>query len=412
MEGADEEMLDRISYWDAGAPGYRWNEIAMTLTQAGVGPGDAYRTMACVNVAIDDATVAAWDAKSAYERPRPAVTDPTLRTAIPTPASPSYPCEHAAAAGAASTVLSYLFPDAAKDLAAMAQEAAESRVAAGVAYPSDGAAGLELGRAVGELVVAVAKADGSDAVFDPATMPTGPGIWDGDPATLAYPTLGTWKTWVLEDGSAMRPPEVSADTPEWAAEVEELKTYPRDVNPGTELFFWPENPEGRPEPDSAPVSSNQVVFHYAPILHYVWGPELAQKLFEYRWDANPPRAARAYALVSVAGYDATVACWDAKFAYWTARPNQLDPEVTTVLPTYPIPDYPSGHAATLGGTSEALAALFPRDAQLFRSRAAECAASRMWAGIHVRTACEVGLELGRQVGEAVAERGKSMMPNS
>jgi len=146
------------------------------------------------------------------------------------------------------------------------------------------------------------------------------------------------------------------------------------------------------------------VFYYAPVLHFLWGPEVAKKLFEYRWDANPPRAARAYALESIASFDATVACWDAKFHYWTARPNQFDPSITTVLPTYPIPDYPSGHAATLGGTSEMLAYLFPREAHVFRSRAEENAASRLWAGIHFRSACEAGVALGRKVAAAVIEQ--------
>ena len=29
----DAVALDRISYWDAGSPGYRWNEIATRQTQ-------------------------------------------------------------------------------------------------------------------------------------------------------------------------------------------------------------------------------------------------------------------------------------------------------------------------------------------------------------------------------------------
>ena len=79
-------MLDRISYWDAGSPGYRWNEIALQHTRRmGFGPGDAYRTMALLNVAIYDATISAWDAKYAFNVARPAFTDSTLQTAIPTP---------------------------------------------------------------------------------------------------------------------------------------------------------------------------------------------------------------------------------------------------------------------------------------------------------------------------------------
>jgi membrane-associated phospholipid phosphatase len=128
---------------------------------------------------------------------------------------------------------------------------------------------------------------------------------------------------------------------------------------------------------------------------------------EYRLDSNPPRAARAYALVSVAGYDATVATWEAKFFYWTARPNQFDPSIKTIIPTYPIPDYPSGHAGTGGATGAMLAYLFPRHAHFFNSRAEELAASRLWAGIHFRSACEGGLALGRAVAAKVIEHAMS-----
>jgi PAP2 superfamily len=396
------ETLDRISYWDAGSPGYRWHEIAMQQTlKAGWGPGGAYRTMALLNAAIYDATIAAWDAKYAYNRSRPGVTDPTLDTTIPIPNSPSYPCEHAVTAGAASTVLTYLFPDNEQSFADLAAEAAESRVNAGVAYASDRAAGLELGKQVGTLFVDWAKGDGSDAEFDPASMPTGPGLWTGDPV---YPTFGNWKTWVIPDGTAHRPaPPPAWDSAERQAEIDEVKYYPRDAHPATELFFWPQDPAGRPVPDSGPFSSNQVVFYYAPVMHFLWGPELAQKLFEYRLDINPPRAARAYALVSIASYDASVASWNAKFHYMTARPNQFDPEITTILPTYPIPDYPSAHATTLGGTAQVLSYLFPRDVHFFQSRADENAVSRMWAGIHFRSACEAGVQLGRDVGQDVVD---------
>lgn len=72
-----------------------------------------------------------------------------------------------------------------------------------------------------------------------------------------------------------------------------------------------------------------------------------------------------------------------------------------MLPEYPIPDYPSGHATTLGGTAQVLSYLFPRDEQFFQSRAEENAASRVWAGIHFRSAVDAGLQLGRDVGQAV-----------
>lgn len=401
----DAEVLDRIAFWDTGSPGYRWNEIAIQHTLAAGMGTPAYRVMALLNAAIFDATVAAWDAKYAYGRTRPAVAEPALTTAVATPASPSYPCEHAVTAGAAAAVLSHLFPDAADALSDLAAAAADSRVQAGVSYPSDVAAGLELGRKVGALFIDYAQSDGSDAEFDPATMPSGEGFWNGDPATAITPTMGSWQTWILSSGDQFRSvPPPAADSVQRAAELDEVRSYQRDAHPFTELFFWPQDPAGRSEPDTVPFSSNQAVFYYAPVIHVLWGPELMQKLFEYRLDTNPPRAARAFALVSIACYDATVACWEGKYFYWTARPNQFDPDLTTIIPTYPIPDYPSGHSTGLSATAEVLAYLFPRDARFFRSRAEENAASRLWAGIHFRSACEAGLELGRAVGQAVIDR--------
>ncbi len=400
----DAKALDRVAYWDSGAPGYRWNEIAMAQAiKEGIGPG-AYRVMALVNAAIYDATVAAWDAKYAYNRPRPVAFDAAFKAAIPTPASPSYPSEHAVAAGAASAVLAALFPKDAQAFTDAAEEAGRSRLVAGVQYPSDVQAGLDLGRAVGALAAARAKSDGADAPWT-GTVPAGPGMWKGDPV---YPTMGAWKTWVLSSGGQFRsPPPPAFDSPQRAAEVAEVRNYKRDANPGAELGFWPEDPAGRPAPDSVPISSNQLVFYYAPAIELIAMPELAQKIAEYRLDTNAPRAARAYALVSIALYDATVAAWEGKFTYWTGRPIHFDPAITTVLPTYPIPDYPSAHATSMGATATAMAYLFPRDANFFQSRAAECAASRLWAGIHFRSACDEGLRLGGRVADAVIERAKA-----
>ena len=169
-------------------------------------------------------------------------------------------------------------------------------------------------------------------------------------------------------------------------------------------MFWPEHPAGRPAPGGAPVAVPQAVFHYAPATYLLMQPLLHRKLAEYRRDTNPPWAARAYALLSVAAYDATVAAWDAKFHYWAGRPVHFDPGITTLLPNYAHPDYPSAHA-TQGGAAEAvLARLFPRDAAYFAAWAEELAASRVWAGIHFRSACEAGLALGRAAGRVTVGR--------
>ena len=84
------------------------------------------------------------------------------------------------------------------------------------------------------------------------------------------------------------------------------------------------------------------------------------------------------------------------------RPVHFDPSTTTLFPTPAHPDYPSAHA-TQGEAAEAvLAHLFPRDAAYFAAWAEELAASRLWAGIHFRSACDAGLALGRAVGRRAA----------
>jgi membrane-associated phospholipid phosphatase len=158
----DAGTLEQITWWNAGPPGYRWTSIAIPP-----GPANASlhsRILALPSVAIYDATVAAWDSKYAYNRLRPIAFDPSLTATLPNPQSPSYPSEHATVAGAASTVLAYRFPDKADDFKARAREAAQVWVQAGLHYPSDVKAGLELGQAVGALIVERAKQDGSDGV--------------------------------------------------------------------------------------------------------------------------------------------------------------------------------------------------------------------------------------------------------
>jgi membrane-associated phospholipid phosphatase len=130
-------------------------------------------------------------------------------------------------------------------------------------------------------------------------------------------------------------------------------------------------------------------------------------LAELGLDRNAPRAARAYALVHVAHYDGWIASQDAKFHYWTARPNQFDPTITTVIPTPNFPSYVS-NAATLGtAPTTVLSYLFPREAERYRSLAQEFGDSRIWAGIHFRSDIEAGYAIGRNVGQKVIERAKA-----
>jgi membrane-associated phospholipid phosphatase len=375
--GRDEAARQQIAYWDAGSPSYRWIELALAQVRANPVPAPRiFRLMSLLNVAIYDATVAAWDAKYSYNRLRPATLDPSLSVLAQHTNSPSYPSEHAVAAGAASTILAYIYPDAAQTFLDKAQEAAESRVLAGAHFRSDVEAGLDLGQRVAEQVIARAALDDAIAPWDGA-MPAGNGHWTGEKP--AEPTAGQWQTWVLASGDELRPePPLAYDSPELAAELQETKGFTRTWQTNMKAGYWQ--------------SLDGVVEN--------WYNFAALRMFEQGLDANPPAAARIYALMSIAHYDAVVACWDAKYTYWYFRPNQMDPSLVTLSPNPRYPSYPSGHACVSTAVSEVIADQFPASAEAIRARATEALESRIWAGIHFRHE----LVAGKQIGLAVAQK--------
>lgn len=378
----DAKALEQIAYWDAGSPSYRWTQLLIAhAEQKPINVPRMNRLLALLHVAIYDATIAAWEAKYTYNRKHPSELDPKFVAVLPNPASPAYPDERAVAAGAAAAVLAYVYVDDAKLFADLAEVAARSRLLAGVSFPSDVKAGLDLGRAVAAKVIEQAKADGSDAQWT-GTVPTGPGIWIGDKPV--EPLMGEWKPWVLKSGDQFRlPPPPAHDSEQKLAELAEIKTYTRTLATNLAAYYW---------------QSNIGTYSF-----YDWAH---RHIFEQKWDSNPPRAERVYALMSVAKADAGIACFDSKYAYWAIRPSQLDPEVKPLFPPPPHPSYPSAHGCNSGATAAVLAYLFPDDGKAIEAQADNAAMSRMWAGIHYRSDDDAGLDLGRAVAKLVIERAK------
>ncbi len=91
------------------------------------------------------------------------------------PDSPSYPCEHSVAAGVAATIIGHFYPSLADSVNRMAQQVMESRIAAGVAFPSDTRAGFELGKRIAEKEIEYTKDFTTKTVWD-RKIPEGPGI--------------------------------------------------------------------------------------------------------------------------------------------------------------------------------------------------------------------------------------------
>jgi len=368
------QTRQQIAFWDAGAPAYRWMDMIHSRLFAAV-PTSAYphRVYTYLAQAIYDATIATWESKYTYNRPRPTEFDRRLPAEVEVPNSPSYPSEHAATAQAAATVLGYFLPAEAQSFQSMAEQAGWSRVLAGVQYPSDYYAGLTLGRKIAEQVIAKAKLDGSDAVWD-GKMPSGPCIWTGmNPGNV---TAAHWHPLLLKSPDEFRPVTPPAcDSDQAKTEVATVRNFPRTFVTNYKAFYW-QSPEG---------------------INF-WPYRYAEKwIAEDRLDRNPPRVARIYALIASVFFDAFIASQDGKFTYWYLRPHQLDPNITPLFPVPNFPSYPSNHATFSAARSEVLAYLFPARADFIRAVGKEGGDSRVWAGIHYPMDLVSGFQLGKSV---------------
>ncbi len=133
----------------------------------------------------------------------------------------------------------------------------------------------------------------------------------------------------------------------------------------------------------------------------------------------------AYTKTSIAIADAFISCWDEKYRSNLIRPETLINEHFNeswkpILQTPPFPEYTSGHSVVSGAAATALTDIFGDDFAFdddtelryglpvrsfnsFNEAADEAAISRMYGGIHYRTAVEVGVKQGRDLGRFLLE---------
>ena len=238
-------------------------------------------------------------------------------------------------------------------------------------------------------MIARAQSDGSPAPWT-GTVPTGPGLWVPTPPAFAStplePLAGTWRTWNLASASQFRPgPPPAFGSAQFAAELQEVYDVSRTLTPEQRAIavFWADG-AGTVTPAG---HWNQIALELVPEA-----------------DLDALDSARLFAALNTAQADAFIACWDAKFTYWSIRPMSairasLDPAWTPIIPTPPFPSYVSGHSTTSGAASTVLSAFFPLQADALRGLAEEAAVSRLYGGIHFRSDNDAGLTLGQRVGE-------------
>jgi hypothetical protein len=188
-----------------------------------------------------------------------------------------------------------------------------------------------------------------------------------------------WKPLLMASAEQFRAPAPPDCTSQQVKdETAVVRNRPRGMTAfltNSRAFYW-QMPEGL----------NTFVYRY-----------LDRWMAEDHLDKNPPRAARAYALVSNVQFDAFIASHDSKYAYWYIRPSQLD---STIVPLFPVPNhpsYPSNHSTFTTARTEVMAYLFPTRAAFARALAAESSDSRLSAGIHYPMDLVAGTNLGKSV---------------
>ena len=339
------------SPWALPTSTMRWNEHAADLiTRHQVGQFPAIRTFAYVNLAINNAIVAA---RQQGRKP------------------------DGAAAGAAATVLAFLFP---RDEAAITGRLARETAALGEAARADFSAGVEIGRAAANDVIAAARNDRSGAAWT-GSVPTGADKWASQmqpPGPPLGPMLGGMRPFFLTTGAELRPPPPPAlDSAAFKTAVAEVRAVSDRRTPEQLRIaqYW-ENLTGA----------------FAAGL---WN-EVARSAISAR-GLSEPEAARVLAMMHMVGFDANIACHDAKYTYWVPRPTQVDRNIRLAIGLPNHPSYPSNHACISGAVGFVLDGLFPDQGGRFSAMARQAGESRIYAGIHYRFDVDDGYVIARKV---------------
>ena len=386
---------------DAGADVVlEWNEIAQGAIGASTpNPLHHQRFFAIVSAAVYDGVNSVVRSHEPYSG------------FVETPPGAS---AEAAAVAAAHHALVALFPSASSSLD---QAYADSLAEHGLS-PTD--PGVAVGESASQAVLDARADDGAAQAQFPYTPPGAgqPGVWVPAPPGFApafLPGWGATETWSLREPAQFRPEEgpPALSTEEYAAELNEVKLV------------------GAADSPVRTAEQTQIALFWRASAPVIWNP-VARQVVAHR-GLGLADSARLFALMNIAGADASIACWDAKYAFNTWRPvtairqadtdgnpaTVADPGWTPLVPTPAFPEFTSGHttiSAALAGVLErsfgdpgmeltATSPLNPgfvRHWSSFREGVEEVVEARIVSGIHFRTGDERGAVQGRQVARFVS----------
>lgn len=122
--------------------------------------------------------------------------------------------------------------------------------------------------------------------------------------------------------------------------------------------------------------------------------------------ANPPYAARAYAYVSAAMYDALKATWHYKYLYNRKAPYDNDSGIEALVPKTSLPAYPSEDAVMSAVSAEIMKFMFPAALEDITLKAAEQRNAALWSGKATSSDIAAGLNLGKAVAALFVTRAR------
>jgi len=401
-----------------------WNQV--TVASAGLlgGPPQQARVAAMVHISIHDALNA---------------IDPRYEAYAIAPAAPASAAPDAAIAQAAHDVLHALIdplPASANKTAALAT--IDSRYAQTLGLPPYSSAetpGMAAGANAADAILQLRDGDGSAIPSLPYTL--APGLGVHQPTAPNFPAPA-YNGWARMAPFAMRHPAQFRMAP---GEIFDLAgaAYAREYNEVKQVGSLAAR-------TAAPDSAKTDIARFWPAGGANWNATanaiVAGRNLD-RW-----QHARLFALLNIAQVDGSIAVFDTKYAYNFWRPvtairwtgSDANPATTpdagwlplfaTLSPgltTPPYPDYVCGLPNQSGAAVEVLRRYFGSDALPFsrtvalppiaglpgktvtrgyatlRQAAAESASARVYAGIHFRSGCVLGVKQGEQVGRFVVQ---------
>jgi hypothetical protein len=330
-----------------------WNRKAIALFLAR--GGSALRANTYLALAQYRAALAAQDAREVKGAAQPSLA--------------------AAVAGASVVVLKQFFP---LDAASIDSALDTQRHASPGNEPSF-AAGEAIGRMVGGATLAYAATD-NFSLTSPGLPPLGAGRWVSSGAPIIRGAFGARPFFLTSSGELRLPPPPAYGSRAFAAALAEVRTIS----------------ERRTAAQSA-IAKKWAQFtgvHFNPIA-----TDLLVKHHRTELDA-----ARILAYANTAAFDAMIACFDSKFAYWFIRPTQADERITLAVALPNFPSYPSAHSCEAGAWQGVLESAFPTERAMLAATAEEASLARIVGGLHYRFDGDGGLTIGRSAARLALER--------